>query len=149
MGSMVVGPQVGSDPKTCCEPACRRYTCSPGWLPKSGVESLSKTGDEDCCVKSCQGYSCSAGLVPKKNSSESALLPGHDDDACCEPPVCHEIRNMTLAAGGCHAVSQDDCEKHYYKFDTASKTKVVECSYDAKLQICRNRGNETTGCHFD
>ncbi|CAJ1360465.1 unnamed protein product, partial [Effrenium voratum] len=104
----------------CNEFACGRSPESSGWVAKMGGATLPGASNEACCERTCALFMCGPGYLPNKAGRHRFAL---------------------LA----DAKSQDDCEKHYYKFDTASKTKV-ECSYDAKLQICRNRGNETTGC---
>lgn len=114
---------------------------------KAAAKALSKTGDEACCSKTCESHTCGKGFVPKGNSSE---LVGQTDEACCEPEKCIAIRSkMTRTEDGCHSVSEKDCNSRYYKFSDKDKTTVVQCSFDEKLQLCRNQGIHTVGCLFE
>eukprot|EP00434_Breviolum_minutum_P036685 symbB.v1.2.032518.t1/scaffold3906.1/size48473/2 len=140
----------GVDPETCCFPACSRYSCGKGYVPNPQAwcaKALSKTGDEACCLKTCEGHKCGKGFVIKTNSSD---LVGHTDQACCEPEKCIAVRaNMTQTDEGCHAVSEEDCNSSYFKFGENASATVVQCSYDKKLKLCRNKGIHTVGCQFE
>eukprot|EP00434_Breviolum_minutum_P018460 symbB.v1.2.016286.t1/scaffold1236.1/size130149/4 len=66
----------------CCEPLCKRHTCSAGWVPDASQVATVGNTDEVCCQRTCEVYQCSNGFA--KNPEMKTNI-GVDDATCCLP----------------------------------------------------------------